>query len=297
MRLELVEVSTNKKNIYIYVIIAIIIIAFLMFSIYIYTRYIAKLNNEEIPFKQEVLGVFEERPRIKKTTKTIPIYTLEAKERIGSIYKSETKRVFLTFDDGPSYTVTPLILDLLKANDIKASFFVLGSRVDLYPQILKRIYEEGHYIANHGYSHVYSKIYKTPETVIEEYEQCEYSIRMALGIDEYQSYLFRFPGGSIGGKYSKLKSDAKKLLDERQIGYVDWNCLTEDSNGNVAKENLMQSLINTSQGKNSIVILMHDAGDKILTYEILQEAIDYLKLEGYEFYSFYDIMDKEEIPI
>ena len=71
----------------------------------------------------------------------------------------------MTFDDGPS-TVTPDILDILKQENIKASFFVLGSRVEAMPGMVKRIYEEGHYIANHGYSHTYSAIALVIDLVI-----------------------------------------------------------------------------------------------------------------------------------
>ena len=58
----------------------------------------------------------------------------------------------MTFDDGPSQTVTPVILDTLKKENVKVTFFLLGSRVELNPDIVKREYEEGHYIANHGYA-------------------------------------------------------------------------------------------------------------------------------------------------
>ena len=113
---------------------------------------------------------------------------------MDSIYRSETKRAFLTFDDGPS-TVTPTILDTLKQQEIKATFFVLGSNVNAYPETVKRIYEEGHYIANHGYSHVYSSIYSTPQAVLDEYNKCNDAVKNVIGVPEYNSHLFRFPGG------------------------------------------------------------------------------------------------------
>ena len=131
-------------------------------------------------------------------------------KKVDNIYNGEEgKRVFLTFDDGPSKSVTPHILDLLKFHNIKATFFVLGSRVKLNPDIVKREYNEGHYIANHGYSHKYSSIYAKPENVIEEYNKTEAEIRKALNNQNYSSHLFRFPGGSIGGEYNKIKKSAK----------------------------------------------------------------------------------------
>ena len=83
--------------------------------------------------------------------------TQEQINRINTIYQSNEKRAFLTFDDGPSSQVTPKILETLKQENIKATFFVLGTMVKSNPELVKRAREEGHYIANHGYSHVYKK--------------------------------------------------------------------------------------------------------------------------------------------
>ncbi len=121
---------------------------------------------------------------------------MNGRKNIENIYHSETKRAFLTFDDGPS-AVTPTILEVLKQENVKASFFVLGSRVEAMPDIIKRIYEEGHYIANHGYSHTYSAIYSSPQAVLDEYNKCNEAVKKAIGKQEYNSHLFRFPGGLV----------------------------------------------------------------------------------------------------
>ena len=118
-------------------------------------------------------------------------------EKIKNIYSRETKVVYLTFDDGPSQAVTPLILDVLKEEGIKATFFVLGSNVDNNPDIVKRAYNEGHYIANHGYTHSYSKIYKSKESVLEEFNKTEDSIKNAVNNREYSSQLFRSTAFSL----------------------------------------------------------------------------------------------------
>ena len=130
----------------------------------------------------------------RKRQEKIPKLTEEGKQNISSIYKSDTKRVFLTFDDGPS-TVTPQILDILEKENIKATFFVLGSRVEEMPEMTKTIYEKGHFIASHGYSHIYSSIYQTSQQVLVEYNQCNQIVADAIGVPEYNSRLFRFPGG------------------------------------------------------------------------------------------------------
>ncbi len=209
---------------------------------------------------------------------------------ISNIYESKEKRAFLTFDDGPSSTVTPKILDTLKQEDVKATFFVLGTMVKSNKEILKRENEEGHYIANHGYSHVYRSIYANENNPLEEYNKTNKLIQEALNDENYHSNVFRFPGGSVGGYYDKIKTKAKKKFEKNGIAYLDWNCLTNDSDGADTKNKIMKNLKETSKNKNSIVILMHDAPNKDLTAQTLPDVIDYLKGKGYSFKSLYDVI-------
>ena len=97
------------------------------------------------------------------------------------------------------------MLNILKEHDIKATFFVLGRQVEEFPETTRRIYDEGHYIANHGYSHVYSSIYQSPEQVVAEYNQTNQIVANTIGVPEYNSHLFRFPGGSVRWKIFKNK--------------------------------------------------------------------------------------------
>jgi len=158
-------------------------------------------NKENIIVQKTYAAENETQQEIKPSETNenyLPRLTSEGEENIKHIYSSDRKTAYLTFDDGPSGDVTPLILDLLKQEEIKATFFVLGSRVKACPDIVRRAYEEGHYIANHGYSHKYSKIYKSVQAVLDEYNETEECIRQALEIENYNSHLFRFPGGSAG---------------------------------------------------------------------------------------------------
>lgn len=211
MILDLVEVTPKKlnvKKVIICIVILLIILAIITFFIMhkeIYKRKSQieieqKIIEKQIAYTHKV----EFKPKIKQTQ--------DIRQQINSIYTSEEKRVFLTFDDGPSKTVTPLILDLLKQENIKATFFLLGSRVELNPDIVKREYEEGHYIANHGYSHVYSSIYQAPQTVLDEYNLTETAIRNAIGKQDYNSYLFRFPGGTSRRKIQRNKTTSKRYI-------------------------------------------------------------------------------------
>jgi len=220
----------------------------------------------------------------------LPVYNPDSVQLIKDIYGSDEKQIYLTFDDGPSPNITPKILQILKEEQVPATFFVLGSRAELYPELIKQEYNEGHYIANHGYTHTYSKIYTSVQSVVDEYNSTEAAIQNALGLSEFHSYLFRFPGGSSGGPYDSLKSEAKSYLNNNGIASTNWNCLSGDAeaSGRTATQ-LLDRLYETAEGHNSLIVLMHDADDKKATADILREVIVHYKQEGYEFKNFYEI--------
>ena len=292
--MEVEKPKMNKKKIVIVVSIAVAIIALICATIFYFVKFHGKSVGENNTIEKDSLAVapkeMKQKQKHEAVVNFLPIYSQEAKVRLNNIYHSGEKAVYLTFDDGPSKTVTPLILDVLKQENVKATFFLLGSRVELNPSIVKREYQEGHYIANHGYSHVYPQIYSSIEAILDEYNKTRQAIQNAIGL-EYDGHLFRFPGGSTGGKYKKIKEESKQVLEENQIGYIDWNALTNDSAGAKTKEALIENMIETVGEKTTVVILMHDAGDKILTYEVLPEIIAYLREKGYVFKNFYDIME------
>jgi peptidoglycan/xylan/chitin deacetylase (PgdA/CDA1 family) len=285
----------DRKRIFFNVIVGIVTIITLILVIY-YTVNTeirlkrAKIYEEQIMAHKQDLIEMQQKLEEEEKSKTIQL-TDSGKENIKNIYKSDTKRAFLTFDDGPS-TNTSSILDILNQNNIKATFFVLGTQVEKMPETTQRIYNEGHYIANHGYSHVYSSVYSSPEQVLNEFNSCNQLVANAINVPEYNSHLFRFPGGSVGGKYDEIKKQAIQILNENNIEYVDWNALTGDSEkSNPTEEYLMENLEKTTNEKNSVVILMHDSQAKKITVDILQKVIDYLTQQGYEFKNFYDIIE------
>lgn len=253
-----------------------------------------ELKEEKEQKAQKAQKEEQERKRKEKEEKErqekLPKLTEVGKENMLHIYRSDKKRAFLTFDDGPS-EITPQILDTLKEHKVKATFFMLGSHVKQFPEIVKRAYKEGHYIANHGYSHDYDSIYASKENVLEEFNMCNDAVREVLNEPEYNSHLFRFPGGLAGGKYAQVKQEAKALLEENEILNVDWNALTGDAETQHPEyEKLMENLKTTTEDKSSVVILMHDAQAKKITADMLGDIISYLKEQGYEFYTFYDII-------
>lgn len=287
----------NKKKIAILILCILILICLIitikhtitiMKGYKIYKQYETQLQSLKYQDEKEQQKKKEEEEKAKQAK--IPKLTEEGKNNVNNIYKSDTKRAFLTFDDGPS-EVTNQILDTLKQEKVKATFFVLGSNVKALPNVVKRIYDEGHYIANHGYSHVYSKIYASPQTVLDEFNQCNDAVKEAIQVPEYNSHLFRFPGGLAGGKYATIKNEANELLKQNEVMHVDWNSLTGDAEtNNLSIEFELQRLRETSKGKNSLIILMHDAQAKKTTADALPNIIAYLKEQGYKFESFYNII-------
>ena len=281
---------TRKLKIQLVVLIVLILTLLIFIAVYsiniIRNNKIYKQYEEQLSILKQQEIERQERDRQAK----IPQLTELGKENIKNIYHSDTKRAFLTFDDGPS-SITNTILDVLKQENVKATFFVLGSRVEVKTDVVKRIYDEGHYIANHGYSHVYENIYASPQAVLDEYNRCNDVVRNAIGVPEYNSHLFRFPGGLVGGKYATIKSQANELLEQNNITHVDWNALNGDAEtNNLTIDFELSRLQETIQNKNSIVILMHDAPAKKVTAEALPQIISFLREQGYEFKNFYEII-------
>lgn len=101
----------------------------------------------------------------------------------------------LTFDDGPGSRLTPVILDILKAHDIKATFFVLGSSIEGRENLVKRIAKEGHQICSHGYHHVsYWRIF--PRRTLADIEKGRDAVNKVTGSDDCL-YPFRPPYGKL----------------------------------------------------------------------------------------------------
>lgn len=203
-------------------------------------------------------------------------------------YRNDGKKVvYLTFDDGPSQ-MTSKILDVLEKNDVRATFFVMGSSLERSgqagKQILKRSYEYGNAIANHSYSHDYNELYPNKTLDLEafkaDFEKSEQLLKNALG-ESFETKVWRCPGGHMSWNgMDKLQ----EYLDENDISSIDWNALTGDAEGKAkTSDDLYNEAVKTSQGKEMVVLLMHDASSKENTVNALQRIIDYYKDNGYEF--------------
>ena len=209
--------------------------------------------------------------------------TTETKTANTNNKKSNNGVIWLTFDDGPSANITPKVLDILKKENIKATFFVIN-----YSQsnehLVKRIVAEGHTIGIHGYSHEYSKIYKSKETFMSNVYTLQDRIYKSTGV---KSMYTRFPGGSsntVSRKYCKgIMTELTKEMLAKGFKYYDWNISSGDAGGAKDAKGVYKNVTKNLSKKRGNMVLMHDFGANKKGLEALPKIIEYAKKEGYTF--------------
>ena len=229
-----------------------------------------------------------------KAAKVAATYDIQKVSDIssGRGVKDGKKIAFLTFDDGPSTTVTPKVLDVLKSNNVKATFFTVGRYIESKNssrELIKRIFREGHAIGNHSYSHDMRKLYPhnklNVSTYMGELEKTNNILKGILGQD-FNARAIRMPGGYNSRVYyndpNLIELNAK--LKEKYLYSIDWNASVFDaeSKKRTAPE-LVEAFKHDVGTQEKIVVLMHDTYGKENTAKALPEIIDYLKTNGYEF--------------
>ncbi len=186
------------------------------------------------------------------------------------------KVAYLTFDDGPSASVTPLVLDILKQHNVKATFFILGRAAKAQPALLRRIREEGHSIGNHSYSHEYKKLYSNVQIFMDEVHQTDNLFLELLGT---RSKLLRAPGGTAGhfkaAYYDRLHAEGFKIYQ--------WTIDSGDSKSlRVKAETIVTTVERELKKFNEAIILFHDSDTKKETARALPEILAFLRQEGYD---------------
>ena len=207
-------------------------------------------------------------------------------DRLATIKANNEQKVcYLTFDDGPNLSITPQVLDVLRRYDVKATFFMVGTLIESNPDMARRVYEEGHLIANHSYSHNYKNIYASTDGFMTEINTTEGFIKGVLDSEEEYFPLVRFPGGSHNaGQYKESKQFIKEHLKSIGFYHCDWNSLNGDAEG--AKKDadgLFSYFKKNTDTKKSVVVLMHDTVTKQATVDSLPDIIEYMKSNGYVF--------------
>ena len=192
---------------------------------------------------------------------------------------SGEKICYLTFDDGPSKN-TPLILDILKNYNAKATFFVINTGDIGY---IQRIHDEGHTVGLHTYSHNYAQLYSSTDAYFNDLQQISDKVESIIGI---RPTVMRFPGGSsnkVSAKYCKgIMTQLVTLVQEKGYSYFDWNISSGDADSTTPSYTYIRNnVLNNARNKNSICVLMHDASAKTTTVQALPEIIEGLTNMGY----------------
>lgn len=192
--------------------------------------------------------------------------------------KTEEKIVALTFDDGPHRKYTAEVLDLLGNYDAKATFFIIGENAEKYPELVLRVHDEGHEIANHTYTHPLKTTITKLEKELKQTNETIYSITGSY------PKLFR----PVGGQYT---DDMIKLAVDKGYTVVmwSWHQDTEDWKNPGVKKIVNKVLNVTKQGD---IILFHDGGgNRKQTVKALEEILPELQKQGYKFVTISELIE------
>ena len=220
---------------------------------------------------EEVTGVYttahvEESPREMMEIRKTEQEETEA-ETESVVYD---KRIYLTFDDGPSSN-TAAILDILKQYEVKATFFVTGKTDEQSVALYQRIVAEGHTLGMHSYSHKYGEVYASKESFIKDLTDLQEYLYEVTGV---WSRYYRFPGGSSNTVSRAEMRELITYLNANDIAYFDWNVASGDAvPGQLPKDTIVSNCLNGIRSQTDSVVLLHDAGEKDTTVAALPDII------------------------
>ena len=203
------------------------------------------------------------------------VYNIKIPQIIKRLFSNQVwdipnkeNKIYLTFDDGPTSEITEWVLEVLKENNIKATFFCIGNNIEKHPEIFNKIISDGHSIGNHTFNH--KNGWKTTTTdYIQNIELCQKQIL------NLKSKIFRPP-------YGKIKPSQSKKL--RKLGYkiIMWDILTADFDKKTSKEKCLENA--TKKVSSGSIIVFHDSVKAFTNLEYaLPKTIQILKEKGFVF--------------
>ncbi len=192
--------------------------------------------------------------------------------------KTKIKEIALTFDDGPT-EFTPKFLDLLKENQIKATFFCIVKQIEKHPDTFQRIIAEGHRIGNHTFSHSNNSGFLSTSKMIDEIEKCD---GVMLEIGNIKTNLYRPPFGVTNPNIAKAIKKTNKIS-------IGWNVRSLDTMTDDEKKIYNRITKNLKKGS---IILLHDTSEK--TYNVLVELLLFLEREQYSTFTIDSITKSEK---
>lgn len=187
------------------------------------------------------------------------------------------KSIYITFDDGPGGKVTKTILDILKKEEVPATFFVIGCQIEGQENLIQKMKEDGHAIGLHSFSHNRNKIYPSKDKFLEE---MLLSQEIIFNITSEKPNILRFPFGCNNNTY-KLNEPMVNLLHENNLKIYDWNTDSGDgANSNLAVSKIIS---NSCVKKDNVILLMHCSYINKNTALALPSIIKYYKDNNYTF--------------
>ena len=256
----------------------------------------ASLSTSVVAFEQSLDKVAAEQSELSERVEEISLRQDDIDESVSALSKklddyiaemeskdqerpkgAWPKKVYLTFDDGPSSN-TAEILDILKQYGVKGNFFVVGTRSESLRPLYRRYLEEGHVLGMHSYSHEYSEIYASKEAFAEDLDKIRNLILEETG---YDPTIYRFPAGSSNTVTKVPISELVDVLNERGITYYDWNVSSGDAtNPALPADEIVENALKDIDKHEETMILMHDLGNKGTTVEALPRIIEALQEQG-----------------
>lgn len=208
--------------------------------------------------------------------------TTQAPTETTSAYPEPDKLIALTFDDGPSRTTMVEVLDLLKEYDAKATFFVIGRKINASTRsVLQRAVDEGHELGNHSYSHLHMADL-TEEEIFKEYEDCQKAVYDAVGVE---MYYFRAPFGSVDERVRRLVP----------APFMKYGASAGDgTNESIAEDRSYRVL---SKAYDGCIVLFHCFEGNDPTVEALRTVLTELKKQGYKFVTLTQLYEESGKPI
>ena len=189
----------------------------------------------------------------------------------------QEKIIYLTFDDGPDKIVTSNILDTLKDKNAKATFFLIGKLVELEPNITKRIYEDGHSIGLHSFSHDRNTVYKNNLSFLNEMLKTQ---EIIFNITNQKVHILRFPFGTNNISYN-IDKTMVDLLHDNNFKIYDWDI--DSGDGLYPNSNPYKIFEKCKNTKDTPVILLHCGAININTSKALPFILDFFETEGFTF--------------
>ncbi len=181
------------------------------------------------------------------------------------------RKVYLTFDDGPSI-YTDEILEILEEYDVKGTFFVVGKEDERSKEAILKIVEAGHTLGMHSYSHKYSELYASTESFAADFEKQRSFLEELTG---QTCRFYRFPGGSSNTVSKVDMQQFADYLEEQDMVFYDWNISSGDGGGQLLSVDTLVRNSTSDLGEwKTAVILMHDSADKPTTVEALPQIIE-----------------------